>query len=128
MRILVTGATGNVGRSVVTALRDRGGAAICAAVSDPARADSLGSDVEPRMLDFRDPATFAAAAAGCDAVFLLRPPPISDMKRTLNPGDSLVPSQITSGTMSRCFADIPTLPGDCVKPRRRAAIEAACMS
>jgi uncharacterized protein YbjT (DUF2867 family) len=36
-------------------------------------------------LDFTDPSTWARAVQGCDQVFLLRPPPIGDMDRTLNP-------------------------------------------
>lgn len=36
-------------------------------------------------LDFQDPGTFASATEGCTALFLLRPPPIADMKATLNP-------------------------------------------
>ena len=66
-RVLVTGASGNVGSEVVRALRERGG--------DPFTAPGF---------DFEDERTFAAAVAGCDSLFLLRPPPISRVGPTLN--------------------------------------------
>ena len=82
-RVLVTGASGNVGSATVTALR---------AVGIPVRAaDRDGQQIANRFpttefahFDFLDPSTFDAAVDGCDAIFLLRPPPISRMKHTLN--------------------------------------------
>lgn len=84
-RTLVTGATGNVGRAVVDALSRRG-MAVRAAGSAPERLRAmLGSDVEVVRLDFWDPSTFAPALAGCDGVFLMRPPAIAQVRRTLIP-------------------------------------------
>ena len=45
----------------------------------------FGDDVTAVRLDFQDPTTFTSATEGCTALFLLRPPPIADMKATLNP-------------------------------------------
>ncbi|MDQ3032063.1 MAG: NmrA family NAD(P)-binding protein [Myxococcota bacterium] len=67
--ILVTAAAGNVGREVARALRARG--------ADVRAADRA-------TIDFRDPSTWDAALDGCRAVFLLRPPAISDVEHTLN--------------------------------------------
>lgn len=83
-RVLVTGASGNVGREVVRALRARG-VAVRAAASSSVPREALGNDVETVKLDLRDPGTFAGAVQGCSALFLLRPPAIADTKRTLNP-------------------------------------------
>ncbi|WP_067963947.1 NmrA family NAD(P)-binding protein [Nocardiopsis trehalosi] len=69
--LLVTGATGTVGRSLVRRLR-AGGAAVRALVRDPATAD-LPAGVTAVRGDLTDPATVAAAAEGADAVFLLWP-------------------------------------------------------
>jgi len=72
--VLVTGAGGNVGREVVRA---------CLAAGLEVRAaDRSGGAV---ALDFTDRATWPAALAGVDQVFLLRPPPLGDMNATLNP-------------------------------------------
>jgi uncharacterized protein YbjT (DUF2867 family) len=82
---LVLGSTGNVGREVVRALRARG-LRVRAAGVDPERVRQLfGDDVERVRVDFHDPSTYAPALLGVRSVFLLRPPAISDVTRTLNP-------------------------------------------
>ncbi len=83
-RVLVTGATGNVGREVVRALQTRNIRAR-AAERDPTRARAMfGEEVEAVPLDFRDRTTFSCAD-GADALFLLRPPAIADVDATLLP-------------------------------------------
>lgn len=80
MRVLVTGATGQVGGAVVASLAARG-VPVRAAVR-PGSGEDLG--VETVALDFEDPSTWDAALAGVDRLFLLRPPAISDVGPTLN--------------------------------------------
>jgi uncharacterized protein YbjT (DUF2867 family) len=80
--VLVTGATGNVGREVVRAARARGLAVRAAARGDASAL--LGSDVTQVRLDFSDPATFACTE-GVDALFLMRPPAIANVAQTLLP-------------------------------------------
>jgi uncharacterized protein YbjT (DUF2867 family) len=80
-RVLVTGASGNVGREVVRALAARG-AFTRAATRDGAGAEHASEAV---AFDFTDPGTYRAAAAGCDAMFLLRPPPLANVRETLIP-------------------------------------------
>ena len=80
-RILVTGATGNVGREVVQALQRLGGVIIRAGVRDVARSVAAWRawpEVEPVAFDFRDAEAQEAALAGCDGLFLLRPPELTD--------------------------------------------------
>jgi len=81
--ILVTGSTGNVGSAVTRCLRDR---------HLPFRMGARKPDtirplenVEVVSFDFLEPNTFRSAVRGCDSVFLLRPPAVSDTKKTLNP-------------------------------------------
>lgn len=82
--VLVTGASGNVGREVVVALRRRG-ITVRAAERNEARARGhLGDGVGAVRLDYRDRSTFACVE-GASAIFLLRPPAISDMASTLLP-------------------------------------------
>lgn len=81
--VLVTGATGNVGRAAVTHLLERGQAVVSAVrdVGDP----TVVAGSEPRVFDFEDPATWPAAFAGVDRLFLLRPPAIADVQTHLFP-------------------------------------------
>jgi uncharacterized protein YbjT (DUF2867 family) len=70
MKVLVTGATGNVGGHVVGQLRERG-ASVRAFVRDPERAaHRLGPDVELAVGDFADAASLRRALHAIDHVFL----------------------------------------------------------
>jgi uncharacterized protein YbjT (DUF2867 family) len=83
-RVLVTGAVGNVGREVVRECLSAG-FAVRAAGQDIARLRASFPGTEPVRFDYRDRETWPAALAGCDFLFLLRPPRIADVEQTLNP-------------------------------------------
>ena len=79
-RILVTGATGQVGSAVIAALRDFDHVVVRAGVRSVAEAAATWSDdasVPPVAFDFLDPASQDAALADCDTLFLLRPPQLN---------------------------------------------------
>lgn len=80
--ILVTGASGNVGAELVRILRARG-VAFRIGARNPTAAAAGGAEVV--AFDFLDAATFRPAARGCDSLFLLRPPAVSDTRATLVP-------------------------------------------
>ena len=80
--VLVTGATGNVGRAVARYLVDQGEPVI-SAVSGAVGNVVAGSEARP--FDFTDSSGWSAAFAGVDRLFLLRPPAISDVQRYLFP-------------------------------------------
>jgi uncharacterized protein YbjT (DUF2867 family) len=85
VQILVTGATGNVGSALVRTLLQRG-VPVRAAASDTQRLKTCAQQgAETVVLDFCNPATFRAALDGCTGLFLLRPPALSRMRRTLLP-------------------------------------------
>jgi uncharacterized protein YbjT (DUF2867 family) len=68
--VLVTGATGTVGSSVVRLVRERG-MQVRAFVREPRRAASaLGSDVDLAVGDLADPSSVATAMKGVDRLFL----------------------------------------------------------
>lgn len=81
-RVFVTGASGNVGRDVVAALSQRGVPMVIGerSTSTARTADGQSS----KHFDFLDPGSYLTAVNGCSAVFLLRPPAISNTKATLN--------------------------------------------
>lgn len=73
MKVLVTGATGNVGPHVVRELISRG-AYVRALVRDPARANArLHYAAERATGDFTDPSSLTQALQGVDAAFILTP-------------------------------------------------------
>ncbi len=85
--ILVTGATGNVGREVVAELL-RAGLSVRAAV--PGRGVEMarerwGGAVEVVRFEFEAPDTFATAFEAVNGVFLMRPPHIAAVKRIMGP-------------------------------------------
>ena len=71
MTILVTGATGNLGRLVIASLLERGAdpESIVAGARDTAKASDLG--VRAVHLDYTDPTSVAAAVDGVDTVVLI---------------------------------------------------------
>lgn len=80
MRILITGATGNVGSEVRRILAQRfPQVEAIAAVRGEARGPGF------RTFDYDRPETFDGALAGVDVVFLLRPPHISKIRPVYEP-------------------------------------------
>jgi uncharacterized protein YbjT (DUF2867 family) len=83
-KILVTGATGNVGHQVGKALLESG-QAVVAPAKDERDARRVPEGAEPRFFRFGRPETYPAAFEGVNKLFLMRPPQISDVKRYLFP-------------------------------------------
>ncbi|MBI5386180.1 MAG: SDR family oxidoreductase [Verrucomicrobia bacterium] len=71
-RILVTGATGNLGRAVATALKTRG-INVRAAARDLGKL-APGAGIEPVLFDYTNQATHAAALQDVDGLVLVAPP------------------------------------------------------
>jgi NAD(P)H dehydrogenase (quinone) len=70
--LLVTGASGNLGRLVVESLLARGATKVIAGTRDPSKlADLTAKGVEVRTLDFNDPATLPTAFAGVDRALIV---------------------------------------------------------
>ncbi len=80
--VLVTGATGNVGAAAVRALQEAG-IPVRAAGTDPAALARRHPGLATARLNLRDPATFAPALDGVGGLFLVRPPAMADVGRTL---------------------------------------------
>jgi uncharacterized protein YbjT (DUF2867 family) len=83
--ILVTGATGNIGRPVVERLLEAGRSVRAADISTDRVREVFGDSVEAVRLDFTDPATWHHAYDGIELMFLMRPPQLSNISRDMAP-------------------------------------------
>ena len=88
-RILVTGATGNVGMEVIRSLLlKNSGYRIVAGVRNVSQARKKfaeNENIEFAAFDFEDPSTFKTAFENIQSLFLLRPPHISQVDRFFKP-------------------------------------------
>jgi len=88
MKILLTGATGNVGISVLKAIASSGANLELYAGIRNIRTDRLklkDYNVSPVNFDFENAATFRDALQSMDILFLLRPPNLADVSRFFKP-------------------------------------------
>jgi uncharacterized protein YbjT (DUF2867 family) len=84
-RVLVTGATGTVGRHVTRGLTETD-AEVRAGVRSVERAnETLPDGVDLVSFDFEKPETWGAAFEGVDALFLVRPPEMTRVHRHITP-------------------------------------------
>jgi len=83
--VLVTGATGNVGRYVVEALLNEGYAVRAAGRTAESVRRAFGDRVDAVELDFTDSTTWPAVFAGVERLFLMRPPELGKPKSQMLP-------------------------------------------
>lgn len=100
--ILVTGATGNVGKEVVNLLHSNG-APVRAAVTSAHSAARLPASVPWAILDYTKPDTYAAAFADVNALFLIRPPQIANVERDMKP---LIDYAVAAGVQRIVFLSL----------------------
>ena len=101
--ILITGATGNVGGPLAALLHAQG-QPVRAAVSSPQSVARLPDPALPwAVLDFEDPQTFAAAFSGVDRLFLMRPPHMTDVEKSIRP---LIDYAVSAGVRHIAFLSL----------------------
>lgn len=83
--VLVTGATGTVGRHVVAGLLAAGRGVRAAGRDRREVAGAFDGRVEAVRLDFTDPTTWAEAYRGIEVAFVVRPPHLGNVRRDLLP-------------------------------------------
>lgn len=83
--VLVTGATGNVGRHVVGCLVERGSDVVAASHDASKVRERFGDTATASRLDFLDRSTWPGALGGATRMFLMRPPAIADVQNNVNP-------------------------------------------
>ena len=77
-KILVTGASGNVGGFVLEYLRQAGQPTVAAGTRPERLEEGMAGKAECRYLDFSKPDSFQTALEDIDRVFLMRPPQMGD--------------------------------------------------
>ena len=83
MKIVVTGATGQVGKHLIGFLKNSSHQIILAKRS-PNRTNDC-STLQEVFFDFEQPDTYAPALEGVDKLFLLRPPALAAVKKFITP-------------------------------------------
>lgn len=105
-KVLITGATGNVGIEVINALcKQTTTLDIYAGVRDVNK-DKITfpySNVQLLQFDFTDSKTYNTALTGCDLLFLLRPPQISEVKKYFKP---LIDACVNKGVKHIIFLSV----------------------
>ncbi len=87
-KVLITGATGNVGKPLIRYLLNYPELEVCAAIRTPEKSKSIfnsSSNLSFCAFDFENPETFKSALKEVDILFLLRPPHISDVQKYFKP-------------------------------------------
>ncbi|MCU0451264.1 MAG: NmrA family NAD(P)-binding protein [Bernardetiaceae bacterium] len=115
-KLLITGATGNVGLAVLQALQKLAlPLEIRAGVRNPQaeapKMASYGATAVP--FDFEDARTFAPALAGVDGLFLLRPPQLADVNKYFAP---LISQAQQAGVRHIVFLSVQGVEGNRLVP------------
>ncbi len=87
-KVLITGATGNVGIEVIKSLQNRNHhldlyAGVRNLITDDNKLNNF--KIKFAQFDFNDSTTYETALDGCSILFLLRPPQISEVEKYFNP-------------------------------------------
>lgn len=107
--ILVTGASGLVGREVAARLAGRAPARL--ALRDPSHAGAPGV-----RFDFSDPSSFGLALDGVERVFLLRPPQLARARRDFGP---FIAAMVAAGVRQVVFLSVRSAGGNPLLPHRQ---------
>ncbi len=103
--ILITGATGNVGKEVIKSLKDKDVKIVAADLYEESVKLMFGDEVQFRNLDFYDESTFDNALDNIDMVFLMRPPQIGDVKTYMFPFIDLMKTKGIKYVVTLSIAD-----------------------
>ena len=125
MTILVTGATGHLGRLVIDSLLERGAepAEIIAGVRDVAKASDLTArGVRTTIVDYDQPSTIDAALDGVDTVLLISG---SEVGRRVAQHDAVITAAKNAGVAKLVYTSAPKAPtsGLVLAPEHKATEE-----
>ena len=113
--VVVTGATGNVGRHVAQGLIDEG-VRVRIAARDPQRAQAIFPAAEVARFEFGDESTYPGTFDGARALFLVRPPQITAVKKQIVPA---IEAARSAGVPHVVFLSLQGADQNPVAPHRR---------
>ena len=102
-KILVTGATGNVGLEVAKALQKKGIPFRAGDVDVSRVCQRLGENTEAVKFMFGEASTYADSFHGIETMFLMRPPQISDVKKYMFPA---IDAAVAAGVKNFVFLSL----------------------
>ncbi|MDX2278645.1 MAG: NmrA family NAD(P)-binding protein [Saprospiraceae bacterium] len=117
--VLITGATGNVGTAVLAALQN-----IDHSLDVYAGVRNVNTDkvklaqykIKFSPFDFTDISTYANALGGCDVLFLLRPPQISEVKKYFQP---MLETCVAQGVQHIVFLSVQGVESSSIIPHHK---------
>ncbi len=118
-KVLITGATGNVGTAVLAALQNIEHALDVYAGVRNVDADriKLGQyNTRFVQFDFTDISTYSTALGGCDLLFLLRPPQISEVKKYFQP---MLETCVAQGVQHIVFLSVQGVESSSIIPHHK---------
>ena len=118
-KVLITGATGNIGTAVLAALQNMDHALDVYAGVRNVDADriKLGQyNTRFVQFDFTDILTYSTALGGCDVLFLLRPPQISEVKKYFQP---MLETCVAQGVQHIVFLSVQGVESSSIIPHHK---------
>ena len=115
-KILVTGATGNIGRYVVNELVQKGESVIAGVINKDQAQDVLNHVCEIQEFDFLNAETFLKALQGVDRIFLMRPPALANPKADMLP---FLAAAKKAGVTKICFVSLVGVEKNPMVPHRK---------
>ena len=117
-KLLITGATGNVGQALIEALLQKNtDLEILAGLRHLSSASPWKTElVEPITFDFMQPELCRRALTGVDVLFLLRPPQIADVKAVFEP---LIEAAVAQGVGHIVFLSVQGAEQNSVIPHHK---------
>lgn len=118
-KILITGATGNVGLEVLKSLQRLNHTfEVSAGLRNPEKDAQLVAQYNPTLVsfDFTDAATFRPALTDCDLLFLLRPPQLSEVEKYFRP---LIDSAKATGVRCIVFLSVQGVENSSIIPHHK---------
>ncbi len=122
-QLLVTGASGNLGKAVVAELRRLGATKVIAATRTPGKHQELAAlGVEEREADFDRPGTLQTAFQGVERLLLISTDSLHAPDVRIKQHRAAIQAAVSAGVEHVVYTSLPNGPSDGGTPRSRTII------